>query len=89
MRNLKELTKDERVTVRKGGPPDPEGLCVVYWMQRAQRALDNPALNVAIEAANILRKPAGCILPLGSFLSPCQPAQLHPLYVLREHLEEI
>jgi deoxyribodipyrimidine photo-lyase len=29
----------------------------VYWMQRAQRGLDNPALDLAIEAANELRKP--------------------------------
>ena len=57
MRSLDELVNDARVTVRNGGPPDPEGSCVVYWMQRAQRTLDNPALNVAIEAANILRKP--------------------------------
>ena len=26
-------------------------------MQRSQRALDNPALNLAIEAANLLKKP--------------------------------
>ena len=31
--------------------------CVVYWMQRAQRALDNPALDVAVEAANALEQP--------------------------------
>ena len=37
--------------------PDANGGCVVYWMQRAQRALDNPALDVAVEAANILRQP--------------------------------
>ena len=52
------LQNDSRVWVRRGGTPDPEGSCVVYWMQRAQRALDNPALNVAIEAANELGKPA-------------------------------
>jgi deoxyribodipyrimidine photo-lyase len=57
MRNLDDLTKDPRVTTRKAGPPDPDGSCVVYWMQRAQRVLDNPALNTAIEAGNILRKP--------------------------------
>jgi deoxyribodipyrimidine photo-lyase len=67
MRNLEELTKDVRVTVRKGGTPDPEGLCVVYWMQRAQRALDNPAPNVAIEAANFLRKPVVVYLGLVPF----------------------
>ena len=30
---------------------------MVYWMQRAQRALDNPALEVAVQAANALGKP--------------------------------
>jgi deoxyribodipyrimidine photo-lyase len=34
-----------------------DGLCVVYWMQRAQRGVDNPALDVAIEAANELDVP--------------------------------
>ena len=38
--------------------PIPDGArCVVYWMQRAQRGLDNPALNVAIQAGNALRLP--------------------------------
>jgi deoxyribodipyrimidine photo-lyase len=45
------------VTVRRQGLPDSEGACVVYWMQRAQRGLDNPALDVAVEAANLLAKP--------------------------------
>ena len=39
------------------GDPDPDGKCVVYWMQRAQRAIDNPALEVAVQAANALGKP--------------------------------
>lgn len=43
------------MTVRRGGDPG-EG-CVVYWMQRAQRGLDNPALEVAIAAANELERP--------------------------------
>ncbi len=29
----------------------------MYWMQRAQRGVDNPALDVAVEAANALQKP--------------------------------
>ena len=37
--------------------PTPGGRCVVYWMQRAQRALDNPALDVAVEVANALNQP--------------------------------
>jgi deoxyribodipyrimidine photo-lyase len=43
--------------VRRSGPPDPEGTCVLYWMQRSQRGIDNSALNVAVEAANVLHKP--------------------------------
>lgn len=49
--------RDPRVTVRRGGPPDASGRCVVYWMQRAQRALDNPALDAAVEAGNALGRP--------------------------------
>ncbi len=48
---------DPRVRVRRSGWPDPEGKCVVYWMQRSQRGVDNPALDVAVEAANELGKP--------------------------------
>ena len=57
MMKIETLTTDPRVTVRRPGAPDPAGRCVVYWMQRAQRALANPALDVAIEAANLLRQP--------------------------------
>ncbi|MGB9285629.1 MAG: deoxyribodipyrimidine photo-lyase, partial [Candidatus Sulfotelmatobacter sp.] len=42
--------------------PNPEGECVVYWMQRAQRALDNPALDVAVELGNELGKPVAAFL---------------------------
>lgn len=45
------------MTVRRRGQPDPEGRCVVYWMQRSQRGFDNPALDVAVEAANLLKLP--------------------------------
>ena len=54
---LAKLAEDPRVTVRRPGPPNSQGSCVVYWMQRAQRGIDNPALDVAIEAANELEKP--------------------------------
>ena len=57
MLTLEALTSDPRVTVRRTGAPGASGRCVVYWMQRAQRALDNPALDVAVAAANILRQP--------------------------------
>src|SRR5690242_6002684 len=55
---LLTLADDPRVTVRRSGTPDPGGTCVVYWMQRAQRGRDNPALDVAVSAANALGKPA-------------------------------
>ncbi len=48
---------DPRVRVRTPGQPVPDGRAVVYWMQRAQRADDNPALDIAIAAANELRLP--------------------------------
>ncbi len=54
---LDKLAQDARVTVRRGGPANTEGRAVVYWMQRAQRAVDNPALETAIRAANLLEKP--------------------------------
>lgn len=57
MTGIEQLQSDPRVTVRRAGLPDGSGDCVVYWMQRAQRGLDNPALDVAINAANELKKP--------------------------------
>jgi deoxyribodipyrimidine photo-lyase len=57
MLNLESISSDPRATVRRQGAPDSMGRCVVYWMQRAQRALDNPALDVAVEAANVLGQP--------------------------------
>ena len=59
---LTKLATDPRVTVRSGGSPDADGACVVYWMQRAQRGIDNPALDVAVDAGNALRKPVVAFL---------------------------
>jgi len=55
--SLERIRCDPRVTVLRDGEPDLEGRCVVYWMQRSQRALDNPALETAVGAANLLSKP--------------------------------
>jgi deoxyribodipyrimidine photo-lyase len=55
--DIEQLSADPRVTVRCGGQPAPDGTAVVYWMQRAQRATDNPALETAIVAANAIGKP--------------------------------
>lgn len=57
MHELETLQSNPRVSVRKAGLPNADGRCVVYWMQRAQRGLDNPALDVAVDAANRLQKP--------------------------------
>lgn len=54
---LQALADNPRIRVRRKGPPDPDGTCIVYWMQRSQRAHDNPALDLAVEAANALAKP--------------------------------
>src|SRR3981081_4462750 len=48
---------DSRVTVRRDGVPDPKGRCVVYWMQRAQRGIDNHAVDLAVKIANLLGLP--------------------------------
>src|SRR4051794_8873714 len=52
------LANDPRVFVRRGGALRPGVRCVVYWMQRAMRIADNPALDAAVEAANLLGLPA-------------------------------
>src|ERR1700679_1187257 len=54
---LTRLSTQPRVLVRRGGAQRSDGRCVVYWMQRAVRIVDNPALDVAIEAANLLGLP--------------------------------
>ena len=51
------LAPHPRVRALRPGPPVAEGSCVLYWMQRAQRALDNPAFNMAIALGNTLNKP--------------------------------
>jgi len=59
---IRTLSLNPRVALRTPGAPNPEGKCVVYWMQRAQRALDNPALDLAVELGNELRKPVVAFL---------------------------
>ena len=54
---IEALADDPRIAVRNGAPIDPRGRCVIYWMRRAQRAFDNPALETAIAIANAIEKP--------------------------------
>lgn len=57
MTSLDKLASDPRITVRHDAAIDSRGRCVVYRMRRSQRALDNPALETAIAAANLLGQP--------------------------------
>src|SRR5271167_2234005 len=54
---LDSLSRDARITVRRGGAPDSDGKCVVYWMQRAQRGVDNHAVDLAVKIAHLLALP--------------------------------
>jgi hypothetical protein len=45
MNGIEEILLDERIAVRKAGPPAADGTCVVYWTQSAQRATDNPSTS--------------------------------------------
>ena len=64
MNIVERFGQSPRVNMRRTGEPDNDGRCVVYWMQRAQRALDNPALDTAIEIANELGKPVAVFFGL-------------------------
>jgi deoxyribodipyrimidine photo-lyase len=58
------LAPHPRVRVLRPGAPDPVGRCVVYWMQRAQRGVDNPALNMAIALGNAVGQPVLAVFSL-------------------------
>ena len=64
MTSLDKLGTDPGVVVRSGEAIDPRGRCVVYGMRRTQRALDNPALETAIAAANVFEQPVVVFLGL-------------------------
>lgn len=58
MPSLTELIgRGPRVRVVRDGQADPRGRSIVYWMQRAQRGVDNPALDAAINAGNAVGLP--------------------------------
>ncbi len=85
MNGIEQLLANPRVTVRRDGRPGAGGDCVVYWMQRAQRGVDNPALDVAIAAANELQRPIAVFFGL----HPKYPnANLRHYAFLVEGLEE-
>ncbi|MES2391947.1 MAG: deoxyribodipyrimidine photo-lyase [Acidobacteriota bacterium] len=83
-RELRSLVEDARVTVRRGGVP--KGKCVVYWMQRAQRARENHALDKAVAAANVLGLP--CVVYFAA-VSNFPHANLRHYAFLQDGLAEI
>jgi deoxyribodipyrimidine photo-lyase len=64
------LKPHDRIRVLRPGDPDPAGKCVVYWMQRAQRGVDNPALNHAIKLGNALKLPVLAVFGLTEHYHP-------------------
>jgi deoxyribodipyrimidine photo-lyase len=56
-KELEFLSTDARVSVRRGGLFERDGQCVVYWMQRAQRGVDNHAVDLAVKVANLMGLP--------------------------------
>ena len=83
---LQTLTQDMRVTIRRDGPPKPKGKCVVYWMQRAERGLNNPAVDVAVDAANALGLP---LIVYFSAISNFPNANLRHYVFLNQGLPDI
>src|SRR4051812_19816970 len=59
---IEKIAREDRVTVRNHATLNADGQCVVYWMQRAHRAEDNPALDTAIRVGNELQKPVVAFL---------------------------
>jgi deoxyribodipyrimidine photo-lyase len=83
---IERLSKDPRVLVRRPGSPLKDAKCVVYWMQRAERAVDNPALDVAIAAANELDLP---VVVFFSAISNFPSANLRHYAFLNQGLRDI
>src|ERR1700689_5455216 len=83
---LRKIAKNPRVRVRRAGAPAPDAKCVVYWKQRAERALDNPALDIAVEVANALDLP---LLAYFSAISNFPHANLRHYVFLNQGLADI
>ncbi len=47
-----DMIFEGRIVALNNRPVDNNGACVVYWMQRSQRATDNLALEYAVQLAN-------------------------------------
>jgi deoxyribodipyrimidine photo-lyase len=83
---LRRIADNPRVLVRRAGAPVGDAHCVVYWMQRAQRGVDNPALDVAIEVASELDLP---VVAFFSAISNYPHANLRHYVFLNQGLSDI
>jgi deoxyribodipyrimidine photo-lyase len=83
---LEKLAADPRVTVRRGGEPPKDAKCVLYWMQRSQRGIDNPALDVAIALGNELGLP---VVAFFSAISNFPHANLRHYHFLSQGLPDV
>ena len=83
---LARLASQTRVVVRRDGAPRKGGRCVIYWMQRAVRIVDNPALNVAIEAGNLLGLP---VVVYFSVIQNYPNANLRHYHFLQQGLRDV
>ena len=83
---LKNLADNPRVKVRRKGSPLTEGKCIVYWMQRAERGIDNPAVDLAIEIGNEMDLP---VVVFFSAISNFPHANLRHYAFLNQGLKDI
>jgi deoxyribodipyrimidine photo-lyase len=83
---LARLAQQTRVLVRRPGPPRANAKCIVYWMQRAMRVVDNPALDVAIEAGNVLGLP---VVVFFSLIPNYPNANLRHYHFLAQGLRDV
>lgn len=83
---LARLPDHPRVLVRRGGAPRKGGACVVYWIQRALRIIDNPAIDVAIECGNFLGLP---VVVFFSVIPNYPHANLRHYYFLQQGLRDV
>jgi deoxyribodipyrimidine photo-lyase len=83
---LRELANDTRVTVRRGGALDPNGRCIVYWMERAQRGRDNHAVDLAVKLGNALGLP---VVTYFAEIAKCPHGNLRHYTFLNQGLKDI
>src|SRR3984885_1146148 len=83
---VQSYAENPRITIRRAGEPLKDGKCVVYWMQRAQRGIDNRALDLAIALGNELELPGVAFF---SALSNFPHANLRHYVFLNQGLPDI